>query len=160
MNTQKLQVSCGSIVFTNAMIHTHKLIAMSKEQFDEKLKIRIFFDTPDDASKNIYMVLFIDLDSDTIHYWIANITFKYHNINEILTNDAKIETFDKWQSFERPSPPKGSGSHRYILYLFEQRSKLENPHFFNRKIKMLDLNDFILKNGLKLIDKKGVVINS
>jgi phosphatidylethanolamine-binding protein (PEBP) family uncharacterized protein len=152
---QRLKVSCGNNIFSNAMDNTHKLIVLSKEQIDTKLKIRIFFDTPDDASKKLHMILFIDLDANYIHYWVSNITFKYHNIDEVLENNAKIETFDIWQSFEKPNPPNSSGNHRYIIHLFEQMNKLENPHFSNRILTtMSDLQ------GVKLIDKKGIVIKT
>jgi large subunit ribosomal protein L35 len=66
-----------------------------------------------------YTIIMVDPDAPSK----TNPIYKYWLHMLIINNNEGIV------EFEKPNPPKGSGPHRYIIYLFKQENKLDNVPF-------------------------------
>lgn len=102
-----------------------------------------------------FTIIMVDPDAPSR----KNPVYKYWLHQLIINNNEEIA------KFHPPSPPKGSGSHRYIIYLFSQSRKL-NPrelifsgqqfaytnNIDNMPRNNFNLGEFIIQNRLKLVD--------
>lgn len=88
-----------------------------------------------------YTILIVDPDAPSK----TNPIYKYWLHMLIINNNEEIVPFEK------PNPPKGSGPHRYYIYLFQQEKELNNVSEYPRK--NFDLEKFIGKYNLKPISK-------
>lgn len=90
-------------------------------------------------SNTYYTTIMVDPDAPSktnpiYKYWI--------HLLIINNNEGIIE-------FANPNPPKGSGPHRYIIYLFKQENKLGDIHVYSRN--NFDLDKFISTYNLTLV---------
>lgn len=95
-----------------------------------------------DLKKNIfYTTLIIDVDAPTKNNPIYSDFIHYLKVNN---NEIIID-------YMPPSPPKMSGEHRYIIYIFEQENKINNLKIDKRN--NFNLQIFINNYKLKEFDK-------
>ena len=96
-----------------------------------------------------YVIIMVDPDAPSRD----NPIYKYYLHMIIINNSTQIVKYQK------PSPPPGSGNHRYKFYLLKQSNELDKNILrdligSDKKIKRenFDLNKFIIDNKLKVVD--------
>lgn len=102
-----------------------------------------------------YSVIMIDLDAPPgktdksisfLHWWVANIDLS-KNFNQI------------WVPYFPPTPPSGTGAHRYVFYLYKQPKLLEKPYNLNSITSRDKFNLSAVSSslGLQLLDIRQFV---
>lgn len=129
-----LKVMIGGIPITNGK----KLLLVESQK-----KLRIEFN----HSKNKYFaIIMIDPDAPSS----SNPIFKYWIHLLVVNNNRKVV------KYHPPSPPKGSGEHRYYIYLLQQSYQIDenDPELLerNRNRGNFNLSEFLDKYQLKEIE--------
>lgn len=90
-----------------------------------------------------YTIIMVDPDAPSRN----NAYLKYWLHLLIINNNFAVK------EYEPPSPPKGSGKHRYFIYLYEQQEKLDpNDLKYIGARNNFNLVDFVERFKLKNID--------
>jgi phosphatidylethanolamine-binding protein (PEBP) family uncharacterized protein len=64
------------------------------------------------------------------------------------------------KSYYPPYPPKGTGDHKYIVAIYEQPNKIEDMSMTYLARIGFNLNSFVNKYQLKLVDSTSFIINN
>ncbi len=140
---------------------------------NEKLKLDEVINKPEifvklnknnELNQNINYYTFMILDPDApigiwIHQIYYNIIFNKPNLNQFNNKFYhKILNYKKLYEYTNPTPPKGTGIHRYYCILFKQNNELNfNINFNNKNIQKRGFKEF--KEILELMVVKLVPID-
>jgi phosphatidylethanolamine-binding protein (PEBP) family uncharacterized protein len=127
------------IFYNNEKITNKEKVELSKVQNQPVIKFN---------SKNkYYTIIMADPDAPSkddpkYKYWLHWIKVNIYS-NELNTGEDLID-------FAPPTPPSGTGYHRYLFILCEQPNKLDFKKPLTRK--NFSIASFIKENKLKMID--------
>lgn len=107
---------------------------------------------------SIYSLIMVDLDAPPyrtdsnnvfLHWWIANIDLS-RNFNQT------------WADYFPPTPPLGSGKHRYVFYLYKQPKFIVKPWEFNSITGRANFDLYTNSNklGFLLLEMRQFVVPS
>lgn len=135
------QVKLNETTLTNDP-NNEIIFDFAESQYTPQIK----FDTPQNEYRTILMV---DPDAPS-----RDNPVNAHWLHLLIINNGEIVA-----KYHPPSPPKGTGLHRYIFYLLKQKNILDKDKLNLKKIggkidrKKFDINKFISDNELEIIDK-------
>lgn len=131
-------MSSFQILLADEIINDGSDLDFKKSQIKPKIKF-------DRMPKENFTILMVDPDAPSKE----NPT-KKHWLHLLIINNN-----DKIMDYELPSPPEGSGHHRYIFYLLAQKDKLNKNNLKSLdtdKRNNFQLDDFIKNNNLTIVD--------
>lgn len=123
-----------SVIIDNVKITDGEIFELTKTQNKPLIKF----------GKNgfYYTVAMVDPDAPSA----KNPIYKYWLHLLTINNNQDVV------SFEPPTPPSGSGPHRYYIFLLKQKSKLDENKINISSRKNFNLGSFIAENDLEIID--------
>lgn len=132
------------ITISDTIIKNGLIIPFDKSQSRPDIK---FNKSPDEY----YTIIMVDPDAPSRQnpinkYWLHLL---------IVNNNSEIV------KFEPPSPPTGSGNHRYVFFLLKQSGVLHGSKLKSvNGRKNFNVREFIANNNLKVIDSVYFVTSS
>lgn len=127
------------IKYGNKLIKNHVSLLPSQSQYKPQIKFTIF-------PNQVYTLIMYDPDApvgDFIHWVVTNIS-KNNKLGDTLLD------------YMGPSPPKGTGIHRYIFLLYRQRhvinvGSIKRVYPLNSLLNRLELtnNDLVFEKQFK-----------
>ncbi|CAF1275409.1 unnamed protein product [Didymodactylos carnosus] len=142
------------ITYDETPINNDDLLEENKTQIMPSVEID---DANTDPKKKFFTVIMCDPDAPSekdpssgpyLHWVHANST-------KFNLSDGSILC-----EYDGPGPPAGTGTHRYIFFLYESDKEIKNQKINDSERPQFKLKKFVNDNGLKLVAATNFKVNA
>lgn len=151
-----------NVVYNDLIISNNDLL--TKEQTSSQPEVQYIACNDIGPWSLLYTVMMIDPDATSppwLHWLVVNIPSSSDSALGRITwtpiPALPIYKGSVLMSYQGPTPPPGTGRHRYIIKVYQQKHKIESS--VNQRANF-NSNDFAVNNGLNLVAKKQYFVNS